>query len=174
VPRSLTLLPVVLLCAACTRLPESYPPPAQRRPLTQPSPTGFGYFVYMSDPNAGAYLVQDFTGDPGTPRWAHSHPVFRFFVPAAPRLRFSMEFAIPERTFRETGPVTLTFRANNTIFDRQRYDSPGQLRYLHEVPPALLRPDAVNLIAIDPDPVWVSKEDGDRLGFIVSKAGFTE
>jgi hypothetical protein len=168
------LLPPLLLCAGCAHPPESYAPPQQRQPLTQPSPTGFGYFVYMSDPNAAAYLVQDFTGDPGTPRWAHSHPVMRFFVPALPRVRFAMDFAIPERTFRETGPVTLTFRMNGEVFDRHRCDAPGQQHYLHDVPPALMRANAVNLVAIDPDPVWVSKEDGDRLGFIVARAGFTE
>ena len=167
------LLPLVF-CAGCAHLPESYPPPEQRKPLTLPSPAGFGYFLYTSDPNAGAYLVRDFTGNPGTPRWAHSHPVLRFFVPAAPRLRFAMEFALPERTFRETGPVTLTFRLNGVVFDRHRCETPGQQHYLHDVPPGLVRGSAINLVAIDPDPVWVSKDDGDRLGFIMTRAGFTE
>ena len=29
-------------------------------------------------------------------------------------------------------------------------------------------------VAIDPDPVWVSRTDGGHLGFILSRAGFTE
>ena len=37
-----------------------------------------------------------------------------------------------------------------------------------------MRANAINLVAIDPDPVWVSQADGGRLGFILSRAGFTE
>jgi hypothetical protein len=129
----------------------------------------------MSDPHADLYLVRDFQDHgPGTWRWAYSHPVLRFFVPAVPRLKFTMDFSLPERTFRDTGPVTLTLRINGALFHRQRFDQPGPLHYSREVPPGLLRLNAENQIAIDPEPVWVSKADGGRLGFILSRAGFTE
>lgn len=174
VPRSLIVLPL-LACAACTRLPDTYSPPAQRAPLTTPPPTSLSYFVSLSDPNADAYLVHDFApSDGGASRWALDHPVLRFFVPAAPRLRFAMDFALPERTFRDTGPVTLTFRINGELLDRHRCDTAGQQHYEHDVPPPLLRPNAVNLVAIDPDPVWVSKSDGGRIGFVLARAGFTD
>ena len=174
VPRPFLLLPL-LLCAGCARPPESFPPPVQRKPLTIQPTTPFSYFVSMSDANADAYLVKDVADHgPGTWRWVYSHPVLRFFVPAAPRLRFALDYSIPERTFRETGPVTLTFHINGQLLDRHRCDAPGEQHYLHDVPPGLLRADAVNLVAIDPDPVWVSKADGGRLGFILSRAGFTE
>ena len=174
VPRALLPL-LLLLSAGCARQQEVYPPPEQRRPLTLPPPTPFGHFVSMDDPNAPAYLVKDFaeTGA-GTWRWAYGHPVLRFFVPAAPRLRFAMDFSLPDRTFRETGPVTFTFHINGELLDRYRCTAPGEQHYSHSVPPAMVHPDAVNLVAIDPDPVWVSKADGGRLGFILSRAGFTE
>ena len=129
----------------------------------------------MSDPNAANYLVRGFEDSgPGTWRWAHEHPVLRFLVPDVDGLKFTMDFSLPERTFRETGPVTLTFTLNGKLLDRSRFDRAGQLHYSHEVPPALLHKNAVNLVKIDPDPVWVSKADGGRLGFILSRAGFTD
>ena len=129
----------------------------------------------MSDATADAYLVRDFAArDGGGTRWAYDHPVLRFFVPVAPRLRFYLEFALPERAFRETGPVTLTFRINGEVLDRHCFETAGHQHYTHDVPPALLRANAVNLVAIDPEPVWVSKADGGRLGFILARAGFLE
>jgi hypothetical protein len=140
-----------------------------------PPASGLGYFLSMDDPHAALYLVQDFQDHgPGTWRWAYAHPVLRFFVPDVPRLKWTMDFSIPERTFRDTGPVTLTLRINGKPFDRYLCDHPGQLQYSHHVPRELLHHGAVNLVAIDPDPVWTSKADGGRLGFILSRAGFTE
>jgi hypothetical protein len=163
------------LCAGCTRLPESFPPPAQRAPLTVPQTGALGFFLSMSDPNADAYLVKDVAeSGPGTWRWVYDHPVLRFFVPEVGRLKFAMDFAIPERTLRETGPVTLTFRINGQVLDRLRCEKGGEQHYAHEVPPGMLHANAINLVGIDPDPVWVSNADGGRLGFILSRAGFTE
>jgi hypothetical protein len=160
---------------SCARLPETFPPPPQRAALTVPPQSGLGYFLSMSDPQADQYLVQDFQDHgPGTWRWAYAHPVLRFFVPDAPRLKFTMDFSLPERIFRDTGPVTLTLRINGVYFDRQRFEQPGPLHYSREVPAGLLRRNAENRVSIDPDPVWVSKVDGGKLGFILSRAGFTE
>jgi hypothetical protein len=171
---NLILLSMVLF-AGCTRLPEYFPPPEQRIALTVPPPGVLGYFLSMADPNADAYLVKDVADHgPGTWRWVYDHPVLRFLVPDVPRLKFAMDFAIPERTMRETGPVTLTFKINGVLLDRLRCERPGEQHYSHDVPPQLLRINAINLVAIDPDPVWVSKADGGRLGFILSRAGFTE
>jgi hypothetical protein len=164
-----------MVCAGCSRLPEVFPPPAQRRPLTLPPPTPFGHWLSMSDANADAYLVKDVAPEgPGTWRWTYSHPALRFFLPDLPRVRFAMDFAIPERTFRDTGTVTLTFHVNGHLLDRFRCEKPGPLHYTHDVPLDMLHRNGVNLVAIDPDPVWVSKADGGRLGFILSSAGFTE
>jgi hypothetical protein len=163
------------LCAGCTRLPESFPPPPQRTPLTVPRAGALGYFLSMADPNADAYLVNDVADrGPGTWRWAYAHPVLRFMVPDVARLKFAMDFSLPERTMRETGPVTLTITVNGQLLDRLRCEKAGEQHYAHEVPAGMLRVNAVNLVAIDPDPVWVSKADGGRLGFILSRAGFTE
>jgi hypothetical protein len=170
----LALLPVALF-TSCNRLPESFPPPPQRAALFVPKAGALGPFLSMADPNADAYLVKDVADrGPGTWRWVYDHPVLRFAVPDVTRVNFAMDFAIPERTFRETGPVTMTIRINGGLLDRMVYDKPGEQHYAHAVPRELLHTNAINLVAIDPDPVWVSKADGGRLGFILSRAGFTE
>jgi hypothetical protein len=170
----LALLPVAFF-PACNRLPESFPPPQQRAALFVPKAGALGPFLSMSDPNADAYLVKDVADrGPGTWRWVYDHPVLRFAVPDVTRVNFAMDFAIPERTFRETGPVTMTIRINRELLDRFVCRQPGEQHYAHPVPRELVRTNAINLVAIDPDPVWVSKADGGRLGFILSRAGFTE
>jgi hypothetical protein len=165
----------VVVCAGCSRLPETFPPPVQRAALTVPPSTGLGYFVDMRDPNSDTYVVQGIAQRTEAPwRWAYDHPVLRFLVPPAPRLRFLLDFSLPERTFHETGPVTLTFTINGKRFDHARFDTPGQLHYSHLVAPEFLNSQGENRVAIDPQPVWVSKADGGRLGFIISRAGFAE
>lgn len=166
---------LLALLSACNRLPETFPPPTQRVALFVPKAGALGHFVSMSDANADAYLVQGVADHgPGTWRWTFDHPVLRFALPDIARVNFTLDFAIPERTMRETGPVTLTIRINGTVLDRPVWDQPGELHYAHAVPSGMLRPNAVNLVSIDPSPVWVSKADGGRLGFILSRAGFKE
>lgn len=130
----------------------------------------------MSNPNANAYVVQgvsDATEGSGY-RWALAHPVLRFLVPHMDHPKFVMEFALPERIFRLTGAVTLTFSLNGKSFDRFICSHPGQLQYEREVPPEFLRWDAINVVAIEPDKVWTSPGDGQKLAFVVSRLGFVE
>ena len=167
-----------LLLAGCSSAPDTYAPPVQRQPLTVPAASGsLSYFVSMSDPFASAYIVKDIadTTESGGWRWTYRRPELRFFVPAtAQHLYFTMDFSFPERIFRETGPVTLTFTINGRPFDRSRFEKGGQLHYRKQVPPGLLQPDAENTVVIEPDRVWVSKTDGAALGFILASAGFSE
>ncbi|PWT96802.1 MAG: hypothetical protein C5B51_32675 [Terriglobia bacterium] len=175
----LRLILLVVTCfagTACNSLPDSYPPPPQRQPLITPSSAGLSYFLSMSNPNAAAYIVRGIADDTeGTGyRWAYEHPVLRFLVPRMDHPRFVMDFALPERTFRTTGPVTLTFSLNGETFDRTTYNHPGQLQYAHDVPSGLVRWDAVNQVAIEPDKVWTSPADGTKLSFVISRVGFVE
>ena len=84
-----------------------------------------------------------------------------------------MDFSIVENTFRKTGPVTLSFFVNGKLLDKARYDKPGQFRFEKPVDPSMLQAESINLVAIEPDRLWVSKADGTTLGFILIAAGFT-
>jgi hypothetical protein len=129
----------------------------------------------MSDPLAGSYIVKDVSGttEAGGWRWAYRRPELRFFVPRTDRIKFTMDFAIPERMFRDIAPVTISYFLNGKLFDKVRYDSGGQMKYCKQVPPGMLRPGE-NFVAIEPDKVWVSKTDGAELGFILTRVGFAE
>lgn len=147
-PRSptLALLPLALF-ASCNRLPQTFPPPAQRIALFVPKAGALGNFLSMADPNAAAYLVKDVVDrGPGTWRWCYAHPVLRFALPAVTRVNFAMDFAIPARTMRDTGPVALTIRVNGVLLDRLLCDQPGKQHYAHPVPPELMRANAINLV----------------------------
>ena len=133
------------------------------------------YFVSMSNPNANAYIVDGISRNTeGTGfRWAFEHPILQLFVPAMDQPRFVLDFALPERAFRVTGPVVLTFLINGQTLDHQRYDHPGVLSYEHEVPREWIHADAVNQVAIEPDRVWTTSE-GNKYAFVISRVGFVE
>jgi hypothetical protein len=129
----------------------------------------------MNDPLAGAYIVRDVsaTTEGGSWRWTYRRPELRFFLPDTEHLKFVMDFAFPERLFRQTGPVTLTFRINGQTLDTVRYEQGGHQRFEKPVPPSMVR-IGENFVAIVPDRVWVSETDGAELGFVLSQVGFAE
>lgn len=174
--RQALLMALGLHAAGCGGDVLSYAPPPQRPPLTGEDPEpGLGRLVRMSDRNAARYLMSGFrdaaVGSPD--RWADRHARLRFFLLTVDRLKFTMEFAIPAVIFQETGPVTLSFAINGHPLDTVRFDRPGQLQFTRAVPAAMLRANQENTVAIDADKVWVSKEDGTRLAFVLGSAGFT-
>lgn len=128
----------------------------------------------MSDPHADAYIVQGFRAQSeGSWRWAHEHPILRFYLPELSRAQFTMVFTFPEQTFRLTGPVTLTFSINGKFLDRARYDHPGEQQYSREVPGDYLKSNGINTVAIEPDKL-ATPNPGEKLAFVLIRAGFTE
>jgi len=167
------LLPA-LLAAGCNQLPD-YPPPPQREALPRPDAIALSYFLNVANRNAAAYIVKDVGGktEGGGFRWAFAHPVLRFLVPPMDHPKFVLDFALPEPTFRVTGPVTLTFSLNGRFLDKQRFAEMGQQHYEHEVADGFLRFGSINLVSIDPDKVFVA-DDGAKLSFPFSRVGFIE
>jgi hypothetical protein len=167
----------LLAAAGCRRAPEWYSMPEQRPPFTgdEPSPVA-GRMFRVGDPNAASYLVKDVPNGPeGAPwRWVYERPEFRFLITDPHDLSFFMEFALPEETFKQTGPVTFSLFINGKAFTKLRFTKPGQLRLEEPVPPELLKADALNDVAIEVNPVWVAPADGAKLGFILSSAGFSK
>ena len=154
-----------LLWAGCHSLPVFFAPPAQKPSLASAA------FVMMSDPAADAFIVQGFRAHSESGwRWTHDHPVLRFTLPETGRLKFHMDFTLPEATFHETGPATLSIAINGRPLDRVRCDHAGDYQYEHEVPDDLLHKPGVNLVAIDPDKTATA----EKLGFVLLRAGFVE
>jgi hypothetical protein len=159
----------------CGRQTEWYLPPVQRPSMREAASDQLGPLVAMSDPNADAYIVHGFRArSEGSWRWALDHPLLRFYLPETGPVKFVMELSLPEQNLQQTGPVTLTLALNGQTFDRIRYDQPGTHEYSHEIPASLVKPNTVNLVAIEPDKTESRPEGGERLGFVLTRAGFVE
>jgi hypothetical protein len=130
----------------------------------------------MNAPNADLYIVRDIAPvvESGTWRWALQHPELRFFLEQTAGLRFSLDLAVPEITFRHTGPVTISIRINGHPFQEVHCDEPGSRQFVWPVPSSLLMAGAINTVLFQPDKVWASPEDGTALGFILTEAGFLQ
>jgi len=173
--RLYTLLSLSLL-SGCVNIPDSYAPPIQRKPLTGTEPSAVGHFVTMSDPNADAYIVKDVSpaAEAGSWRWTGKRPELRFFLETTEHLIFKADFSIAETTLRETGPVTVSVLINGHVLDTVKYVNAGEKHFDKPVPPDFLRLKSVNYAALEIDKFWVSKTDGAVLGFILTRAGFTQ
>lgn len=165
-----------LLLASCVDIPDTYAPPIQRQPLYEAPRDGLGSFVAMSDPKAQSYIVAGVhDSEPGSAwRWTGQRPELRFAVPAAKALKFVMDFALPEATFKDTGPVTVSFFIEDKLLDKVRYDQPGEKHFEKPVPASWLRTDLAMHVRAELDKVWVAPADGARLGLLLARAGFVE
>ena len=169
------LLALMLTLAGCVNISSTYAPPIERKPVT-----GYGStqasVVSMSDPDAKAHIVKDVsaTVESGAWRWAFKRPELRFALAAVKDVKLVMDFAIAKETFDATGPVTISFFVNDRLLEAVRYDQPGNKHYERAVPADWLRPDAMTTLAAEIDKLYKSPQDGVELGFILSRAGFTQ
>ena len=175
-PRVWLLPAAALLLAGCVNIPDTYAPPIQRHPQYRPEGGAAGHFMTMAGPNPEDFIVRDvLPGDPGSAwRWTGKRPELRFQLQFTHDLRFLMDLSIPETTFAQRGPVTISYFINGRLLDKVRYDQPGQVQFTKPVPAEWLRTDAPNLVAAEVDKVWVAPADGAQLGFILSRAGFVQ
>jgi hypothetical protein len=126
----------------------------------------------MDDPVVEDYLVNDISPERGFRRWALAHPELRFRLQDARHLIFTAEFAIPEATFKTTGPVTVSYAVNGRTLGAIRCGRPGDYRVEKPVPDGLVEPDKFVRVTFEANPVWISPEDGAKLSFLLRSAGF--
>lgn len=158
----------------CGRQPGSFPPPAQRSLDLGPDPGVPRGLIRMNDPDADAFLVRDISAERGETRWAFLHPELQLHVRDARNLKFSAEFAIPEVTFRVTGPVTVSYAVNGKKLETLRCDHAGDYHVQHAVPAGLVEAGKPIRVTFEANPRWVSPEDGAQLSFLLRSAGFTQ
>jgi hypothetical protein len=158
---------------ACGRQPGSFPPPAQGSLDLGPDPGVPRALVRMDDPDADAFLVRDISPERGDTRWAFLHPELRLIVADARHLTFAAEFAIPEVTFRVTGPVTVSCDVNGKKLAAIRCGHAGDYRLEHAVPDGWVEAHKPIRVTFEADPRWVSPEDGAQLSFLLRGVGFT-
>lgn len=172
------LLVVVLagtLCS-CLQMPDAYAPPVQRKPMEQAPPYRTSRIINMNDPDAEAHMVKDIVRhlEGGSWRWAQQRPTVQVVIRNVENQKFTIDFAIADATFKDTGPVTMSFFVNDQLLDKVRYDQPGQKHFEKSVPPAWLKPNTDNTAAAEIDKIWTSPTDGAKLGFVLTRLGFTQ
>jgi hypothetical protein len=119
-------------------------------------PGTLGPFVVMDDPLADEYIVRDISPDRGHHRWAFLHPELKFRVEDARHLKLIAEFAIPEITFKVTGPVTVSCAVNGHSLGSIRYDRAGDFRLEKAVPDGVVKPGEDAHVTFEAQPRWVS------------------
>lgn len=163
----------VLAMGACDRSPRAYPLPQQ-----EPQFIGFKphtvRVLNMADADAPMYFVRDIQPDIHESwRWAMQRPAVKVRVHETRNVKYTLDFALPEVTFRDTGPVTIAFTVNNHLLDRIRYDHAGTYHFEKEVPEAWLTPESDAVVGAEIDKMWTSKLDGAKFGFIITRMGLT-
>jgi hypothetical protein len=170
------LTPILFLAlCACQSQPETYAPPVQRQPFENFRPYRSTRVVNMSDGDAPARIVRDVdAGLAGSWRWTGQHPTIRVPGGAVENLLYVIDFALPGVTFKDTGPVTLSFYVNDRLLDRVRYSGPGVQHFEKRVPDGWAQEDREATVGAEIDKVWTSPEDGKRLGFILTSIGLKQ
>jgi hypothetical protein len=130
--------------------------------------------VQMTDPRKSAYLVRDVADGSGTEdlRWAFRKPQLRFWLDRTDGQVFTWDFRMHTVTLAATGPVTIAVSINGRTLGSVRCDHDGDYHFEKRVPPEWLHTDRPTLVALTPDRVWVSPQDGGALSFLLRQAGF--
>lgn len=151
---------------------EDWAPPQKAGGAPEPAP--IGDFVKMPDANAKAYFVRDVIPDlqASAWRWVNKRPELQFRLASTENRKFAMDFALPEVTFKDTGPITITYYVNGRVLDKVKYTKAGNQKFEKAVPAEWLKKDAPNVVAAEVENAWVSPRDGIVLGFILVSAGF--
>jgi hypothetical protein len=156
-------------------MPEPYAPPVQRQPMETFRPYRIKRVINMSDPDAPAHFVQDIPGGlEGSWRWTLQKPTVKVRVRSNDDVKFVIDFTLPDVTMKDTGPVTVTFSVNGHVLEAVRYAASGREHFEKPVPAEWIVPDQDALLAAEIDKLWVSKEDGVKLGFILTRIGLTQ
>ena len=158
--------------SACGRGPGSFPLPRQQSVDLGPDPGGSRALVRMDDPDVDAFLVRDISSERGQMRWAFLHPELRLTLAESRHLKFAAEFAIPEVTFKVTGPVTVSCAVNGKTLGSMRCDHAGDYRLERPVPDGLVEAGRATHVTFEANPRWISPEDGAQLSFLLRSVAF--
>jgi hypothetical protein len=171
---------VAILCltaflGACRNLPEPYSPPRQRVLIQPERPFRLSRVLSMDESDAPTRFVRDIApGLSGGWRWTGQRPAIKVFMRANAGVHYVIDFAVPEVTFKVTGPVTLSFFVNDRLLDAVRYASPGDQHFEKPVPAEWIPVNAESTVGAEIDKVWTAPTDGARLGFVLVRMGLAQ
>lgn len=168
-------LPLLLTTCACERLPEWYPPPAQRPPITDTFVRNRdAMLVNMNDGDAPEHFVRDIEPklEGGRWRWTQKRPTIKILLSQTQGLKLVCEFTIWEGTMAQTGPVTISFFVGDKLLQSIHYDTPGYKHFAKPVPPEWLQTSTDTVVSAEIDKLYKDPADGGTLGFILTSLGF--
>ena len=164
----------VLTLSSCQDMPPAYGTPDQR-----PSFEGFkihsARVINMGDADAPMHFVRDILPElNGSWRWGLQRPAVKIRVRKETRLKYKIDFSLPEITFKDTGPVTIAFTVNDHVLDRVQYARIGEEHFEKAVPPEWLVVGQEAIVGAEIDKLWTSPRDQHKFGFIITRIGLTE
>ncbi|MCU1338718.1 MAG: hypothetical protein JWO19_4299 [Bryobacterales bacterium] len=169
------VLATMLTSSACRNMPGPFAPPVQRQPLQNFRPYRMSSIVNMSDEDARTHFVQDITSlEAATWRWTGKRPTVRVRMRSAENIRYTIDFAIAEATLLATGPVTVTFLVNDRVLDHARYRRAGNQHFEKPIPAGWVIAGEDVTVGAEVDKLWVSPDDGPKLGMILVRIGLTQ
>jgi hypothetical protein len=110
----------------------------------------------------------------GAWRWTHQSPTFQFELPTTQSLRLQAKIAVPEITFKDTGPVKVKVYIGSHLLDTIDFSKSEQRVWEKEVPADWLTTDRPVLVRMEADKLWKSPADGAERGFILNAVGFVQ
>lgn len=164
-----------LLLTACAKIPDSYAPPEQRKPFGVTSGR-LKHYITMNMPEASYHLAEGWVPplEQSSWRWTLQKPAVRFELPEKRGMKLFVEITLPELTFQQTGPVTISYFVGDHLLEKVKYDKPGQSELLKPVPEEWLSTVNPVIVRMEIDKMWKSPTDGVERGFIVSRIGFQQ
>jgi hypothetical protein len=165
------LLLATILACSCTPAPDGYPIPEQH--VSPDFKEGAAEFVDAADIDADRFFVKDIKPSEGGPwRWTHDKPELRFIIgPGNGDRRLTVEFTINEVTFKETGPVAISFFVNGQLVAKERYTSPGDKKFSQVIHAEMLYPGEENRVLMQVHDAWQTPYPGIKYGFLFRRAG---
>ena len=116
------LAAISLVPASCVRAPESYPAPEQHFPFRS-GDAGPADFITLDNSVVASSVIKDvFVDEEGPWRWTGANPELRFALSSTANRTLVVDFAINDRTFRDTGALTIGYYVNDHLAARERYD----------------------------------------------------
>lgn len=164
----------LIVLAGCSRLPVTYAPPAQSGAV--PAPDTSGMMLEMDQRDLATHIVKDVHPryDNAPWRWTDSEATFNLLTPVIDNIKLSIDFAIYDAGFAQTGPLELEYLVNGNSLDKVRYTTPGFKHFEKSVPAEWLSTVTQSTIAMKVDKLYVAPADGAKFGVILSKIGFEQ
>jgi hypothetical protein len=163
----------MVLLAGCRRSPESYSPPEQHLRFRPQGVTASEFLATMDDPELPKAVVKDIRlSEPGPWKWTGRDPELRFHLPSVDNWTLVVDLVVNDRTFQDTGPVTVSFFVNDHLAGEERYTSFGDKTFEKFIPPEWLKGRSETRVRMHIDPIWPN--NGVALGVLLKRAGFVE